>query len=136
MKQSVGDWMITPVVDVLPEVSVDQAIRLMRDCGIQNLVVDISLGSGKEDGIVAKTDVFNKIVDQNLNPSEYRAAEIMTAPIECAEVNWTLRQASELMQAMGVHHLPVKDERAAMVGVISATDIFLADEDTDWSLVS
>ncbi len=40
------------------------------------------------------------------------------------------------MQEMGVHHLPVEDEHAALVGVISASDIFLAAEQKRSDLVS
>jgi len=40
------------------------------------------------------------------------------------------------MQEMGVHHLPVADEHAALVGVISASDIFLAAEQKGSDLVS
>ena len=92
--------------------------------------VAISPESGRAYGIVIATDVYDKIVAQDRKPSLCRAAEIMTSPIECAEVGWILRQASELMQQRSVHHLPVEDERAAMVGVISATDISVAVDET------
>ena len=128
MRQTVRNWMVSPVIIIPPEVAVIQVLRLMRESGIHNLVVDISPDRERGYGIVTTTDVYVKILTQNRNPSDFRAAEIMTAPIECAEVDWTLRKASELMQATGVHHLPVKDGRDALVGVISANDIFLAAE--------
>lgn len=134
MKNTVRDWMITPVVVVPPEVSVDQALRLMRDCGIRNLVVDLSANGGGY-GIVTATDASDQALTQDRNPSEMSAAEIMTAPIECAEVDWTLSQASQLMKKRDVHYLPVSDERSALVGVISSTVISLAGEGSDLSQV-
>jgi CBS domain-containing protein len=128
--------MVSPVIIVPPKVAVDQVLRLMRESGSHSLVVDISADRKRGYGIVTTTDVYEKIVARDRDPSDFRAAEIMTAPIDCAEIDWTLRQASELMQEMGVHHLPVEDERAALVGVISASDIFIADKRGSSNLVS
>lgn len=128
--------MISPVIIVPPEVAVDQALRLMRESGINSLVVDISRDRGSEYGIVTTADVYEKIVAHDRNPAEYRAAEIMTAPIQCAEVGWSLRRASELMHEMGIHYLPVEDEREALVGVISENEILLASGQAGSDLVS
>ncbi|MBI4769526.1 MAG: CBS domain-containing protein [Chloroflexi bacterium] len=56
----------------------------------------------------------------------------MTSPIEVAAPEWSIKQASLKMQALGVHHLPVSDARGALIGIISATDIFLAVEEAGW----
>jgi CBS domain-containing protein len=126
MKQTVREWMISPVVVVPPDASVDWTVRLMRDRGIHNVVVDISPENGRGYGIVTTTDIFDKIVTQDRDPSEFSASEVMAAPIECAETDWTLRQAFELMHEIGVNYLPVEDEREQLVGVISAAAISLA----------
>ncbi len=85
--------MVSPVIIIPPEVAVNQALRLMRESGIHSLVVDISPDRERGYGIVTTTDVYEKIVAHDRNPSDFRAAEIMTALIECAEVDWTLGQA-------------------------------------------
>jgi CBS domain-containing protein len=43
-----------------------------------------------------------------------------------------LREAAVKMQELGVHHLPVEDDRGSLVGMISATDIFVAVEESGW----
>lgn len=136
MKHIVQDWMSSPVVVIPPEVSIDQALTLMRRRGISSLVVDLARDDGSWYGMITDTDIHDTIVGQDCNPSTLRVAEIMSSPVECAEVDWTLRQAARAMQEMDVHYLPVEDERATLVGVISATDIFMAVEEVGWDLVS
>jgi CBS domain-containing protein len=36
------------------------------------------------------------------------------------------------MQEHKIHHLPVADEQDTLVGMISATDIFMAVEESGW----
>jgi CBS domain-containing protein len=36
------------------------------------------------------------------------------------------------MQKHHIHHLPVVDENGALIGLISATDIFMAVEEIGW----
>jgi len=49
-----------------------------------------------------------------------------------AEPQWTLRECSVKMQAHKIHHLPVADDNGAIIGVISATDLFTAAEERGW----
>jgi CBS domain-containing protein len=36
------------------------------------------------------------------------------------------------MQEHHIHHLPVVDEKGVLIGIISATDIFIAAEEIGW----
>jgi CBS domain-containing protein len=36
------------------------------------------------------------------------------------------------MQENHIHHLPIADENGALIGLISATDIFTAVEESGW----
>jgi CBS domain-containing protein len=42
-------------------------------------------------------------------------------------------ECSQVMQQHHIHHLPIADESGALVGLISATDIFVAVEESGWS---
>lgn len=136
MKQFVRDWMSSPVVIVSPEIFVDEALALMRRRGIRSLVIDLSADDGKRYGIVTAFDVRDKIAALGLNPAEVRVSDIMTSPIQCAQTGWTVREAARAMQDLGIHHLPVEDTRATIVGVISVTDVFLAVEEAGWTEIS
>jgi CBS domain-containing protein len=136
MKQFVRDWMNSPVVVIPPEIFVGQALALMRRRGIHSLVVDLSGESGQQYGIVTKTDIHNKIAAVGLDPAETRISAIMTAPIQCAKTSWTVREAAKAMQDLSIHHLPVENRRKALVGVITATDVFIAVEEAGWTAIS
>ena len=132
-KQTVQDWMSSPVVVIPPEITVDHALTLMRRRGIHSLVVDLSTSDGRSYGIITTTDIRDKIAAQGRDPAQVRVAEIMTSPITCAAPDWTLREAAMTMQDLNIHHLPVQDRRATLIGVISATDIFTAVEEAGWN---
>ncbi len=131
MPQTVGDWMSSPVVMIPPELRVSQALTLMRRRGIHSLVVDLAEGRPGY-GILTTTDIRDKIVAANRDPSTVRVSEILSSPVTIARPDWTLVQASQTMQDHKVHHLPVEDERGQLVGMISATDIFVAVEEAGW----
>ncbi|MGA9532600.1 MAG: CBS domain-containing protein [Anaerolineales bacterium] len=132
MANSVRDWMSSPVVLIAPETTITQALTLMRRRGIHSLVVDLTKGGDPTYGIVTTTDIRDKIVAESMDPSAMTVDQIMTSPVVCARSDWNLRQAAQKMGELGAHHLPVEDERGSLIGMISATDIFIAVEERGW----
>ncbi len=134
MANLVRDWMSKPVIVIDPDSSVSHALTLMRRRNIHSLVVDISGNRNKHAyGIVTTTDIRDKIVGLERNPAEVTVREIMTAPVICAQENWTLRECSIKMHEHDFHHMPVIDHNDILVGMISATDIFIAAEEIGWT---
>ena len=131
MPHHVQDWMSSPVVVVDPDSSVSYAMTLMRRRNIHSVVVDIS-DKNQSYGIVTTTDVRDKIVAAERNPAETNIREIMTGPIVTGKPEWTLKECSQMMQEHGFHHLPIADEHGTLIGMISATDIFMAVEESGW----
>lgn len=131
MPNTVRDWMSSPVVVVDPDSSVSYALTLMRRRKIHSVVVDVS-DKNPAYGIVTTTDIRDKIVAADRNPAETTVGEIMSGPIIMAKPEWTLKECSRIMQERHIHHLPVADESGALVGLISATDIFMAVEEIGW----
>jgi CBS domain-containing protein len=123
--------MSSPVVVVDPDSSVSYALTLMRRRKIHSVIVDIS-DKNPAYGIVTTTDIRDKIVAQDRNPAETTVREIMSGPIVTANPDWSLKECSQVMQERHIHHLPVADEGGTLVGLISATDIFTAVEETGW----
>ena len=78
------------------------------------------------------TDIRDKIVATDRNPAETRVREIMTGPIITAKPEWTLKECSIKMQEGNIHHMPVADKNGVLIGIISATDIFIAVEESGW----
>lgn len=131
MPSTVRDWMSSPVVVVDPDSSVSYALTLMRRRKIHSVIVDIS-DKNPAYGIVTTTDIRDKIVAEDRNPAETTVREIMSGPLVMARPEWSLKECSRVMQEKRIHHLPVTDESGTLVGLISATDIFMAVEETGW----
>ena len=129
MAHTVRDWMSSPVIVVDPDTSVSHAMTLMRRRNIHSVVVT---GRGQTYGIVTTTDIRDKIVGKERNPAETSVGEIMSGPLVLARPEWTLMECSRVMQENNFHHMPVQDDSGALVGLISATDIFRAVEETGW----
>jgi CBS domain-containing protein len=131
MPHTVRDWMSTPVVVVDPDTSVSHAMTLMRRRNIHSVVVDIG-EKNSEYGIVTTTDIRDKIVAAGRNPVNTHVRDIMSGPIITGRADWTLMECSRVMEEHKFHHLPVADEHGTLVGLISATDIFMAVEEAGW----
>lgn len=131
MPHTVGDWMSRPAVVVDPDTTVSYAMTLMRRRRIHSVIVDASQGNAAY-GIVTTTDIRDKIVAAGRNPANTRARDIMSGPIITARAEWTLMECSRIMEQNKIHHLPVADENGTLVGMISATDIFMAVEESGW----
>ncbi|HXF86713.1 MAG TPA: CBS domain-containing protein [Anaerolineales bacterium] len=131
MPNKVRDWMSSPVVVVDPDSSVKYALTLMRRRKIHSVVVDIS-ETNPSYGIVTTTDIRDKIVAADRDPAETTVREIMSGPIITGNPDWTLKECSQIMQKHNIHHLPIADEHGALIGMISATDIFMAVEEQGW----
>jgi len=131
MPHLVRDWMSTPVVVVDPDSSVSYALTLMRRRKIHSVVVDVS-EQNPAYGIVTATDIRDKIVAAGRSPAETTVREIMSGPIVTGRADWTLKECSLVMQKNRIHHLPIADENGALIGLISATDIFMSVEEQGW----
>ena len=131
MPHLVRDWMSSPVVVVDPDSSVSYAMTLMRRRNIHSVIVDIS-EKNPSYGIVTTTDVSVKIVDESRNPAETTVREIMSGPIVTGHPDWTLMECSKVLEKYKIHHLPITDESGTLIGLISATDIFMSVEEQGW----
>ena len=131
MPHTVRDWMSSPVIVVDPDSSVKYALTLMRRRKIHSVVVAMS-DKNPQYGIVTSTDIRDKIVAAGRSPAEMSVRDIMSGPIITGNPDWTLMQCSQVMQENHIHHLPIADESGALIGLISATDIFVAVEESGW----
>lgn len=134
MSNKVRDWMSSPVVVVDPDSTVSYALTLMRRRRIHSLVVKIT-DDRLTYGIITSTDIRDKIIAGERNPAETHVRDIMTAPVITAKPDWSLKECSAKMQEHNIHHMPVADENGNLIGIISATDIFIAAEEIGWGRV-
>jgi CBS domain-containing protein len=131
MPNTVRGWMSSPVVVVDPDSSVKYALTLMRRRKIHSVIVAMS-EKNPSYGIVTSTDIRDKIAAAGRNPAETTVRDIMSGPIITGHPDWTLMECSQVMQEKHIHHLPIADESGTLIGLISATDIFVAVEEAGW----
>lgn len=127
MQDLVKDWMIDLVVYINPDSTVLDALSIMRRRYLNSLIVNKS-DENPEFGIITSTDICDKIVAQGRDPSETKIREIMTSPLVSIAPEQTIYECAMKMSELRIHHLPVKDENHAIVGMISATDFLVVAE--------
>ena len=131
MADLVRDWMSSPVVVIDPDSSVSHALTLMRRRHIHSLVVEIG-GVLPAYGIITTTDIRDKIIANGMDPKENSVRSIMTAPVILASPDWSLVECSKRMGQAHIHHMPVAGADGTLIGMISATDLFIAAEEIGW----
>ncbi len=123
----VKEWMMDLVVFIDPHCMVSEALSMMRRRYIHSLIVNKDKDH-PEYGIITSTDISDKIVSQEHNPSTTKVTEIMNSPLITVNQNMGLKECALLMKKNHIHHLPVVDDENKLVGMISATDFMVAAE--------
>jgi CBS domain-containing protein len=127
IRYTVREWMNDLVVFIDPDATVSEALALMRRRYISSLIVKKS-NSNPDYGILTSTDISDKIIAQEQNPSEVKVRELMSSPVISVNQNVILRDCARMMNEHDIHHLPVVDESGNVIGMISATDFLVAAE--------
>ena len=127
MQFKVRDWMVDLIVYVDPDITVTRALELMRRRFIHSLIVSKTQDC-PEFGIVTSTDISDKIIAREFNPSQVKVREIMNSPVITIPQEWSLKDCALKMKENKIHHLPVVNEAGELVGMISDTDFLAAAE--------
>jgi len=118
----VRDVMSTPVLKVLPMVTVREGAQMMVERGVGSLVVVTETGSLI--GIVTKTDIIARVVARGLSPDEVRVGDIMTRNPIYIFADDSIERAVDVMSSHRIGHLPVLDpETNKPIGMLSKWDI-------------
>jgi CBS domain-containing protein len=126
MAYTVRDWMNMLVIVIDPELSVADALSLMRRRYIHSLVVD-KTESNPDYGIITSTDICYKIIAEGLNPIRVKVRDIMSSPVKTADAKWSLEICAKFMKEHNIHHMPVISEDGnSLIGMISTNDLFVA----------
>jgi CBS domain-containing protein/CheY-like chemotaxis protein len=129
-QQSVKDWMTREVITVTPKTTLPEAHRLMTEKHIRRLPV---VDNGRLVGIVTRGDVRGaepsgatslSIWEVNYLLSRLKVEELMTRRPVTIDEEATLGEAAELMLQHKISGLPVLDNQAQLVGIITESDIF------------
>lgn len=123
----VKDWMIDLVVFIDPDKTVLDALSQMRRRYLNSLIINKS-AENPEYGIITSTDICDKIVAQDRDPSKTLIRDIMNFPLITVHPEQTIFECAKIMSEHHIHHLPVKDDDNKIVGMVSATDFLVVAE--------
>lgn len=127
MQITVKDWMMDLIVFIEPDTPVTDALATMRRRYINSVIVNKS-ANFPDYGIVTSTDICDKIVAQDRDPSTITVSEIMTSPLITADADMPVFECARIMKEKKIHHLPVVDNQNNLIGMISATDFLVIAE--------
>ncbi len=127
MQFTVRDWMMDLIVYVDPDTVVIDALETMRRRYINSIIVK-KTADNPEYGILTSTDICDKIVAPDLDPSTVKVRDIMTTPLITIQNNISMSECARIMKEKKIHHLPVEDNNGNLVGMISATDFLVVAE--------
>lgn len=107
------------VITVMPDCSVLDACRLMRDRRIGALLV--SDGETLH-GIFTERDVMNLVVAEGKDPAGTNVADVMTRNVIVVRPDRSLEEIEAIMRQQRVRHVPVVGEKG-LIGMISIGDV-------------
>ena len=132
MKQLlVRDWMQTDVITADAKMGMLRAHKMMRDHRIRRL--PIVKRNGKLMGIVTRSDIRKaepsgattlNVWEMNYLLAELKVKEIMTKDVITVRPDDTIKLAAALMHDNQIGALPVIDDKAKVIGIITESDIF------------
>lgn len=99
--------------------TIQEVSKLMKRERVGSLLVT---NGDQIDGIITETDIVQKLVAANLDPSSIQVERIMTSPLLAIDVERSVLEASDLMDRKHVRHLAVT-EQGKIVGMISVRDL-------------
>ena len=110
------------VWSLTPDATVYEAIDQLSEKGVGALLV---MEGKRLVGIVSERDYARKVILKGKASRETYVWEIMSQPVICVPLEFTVEQTMALMTEKRVRHLPVV-EGETVVGVISIGDVVRA----------
>ena len=115
----IGDYMISPILSIDLESSVQEAAQFMMAHNIGSVLVK---EFEEYVGIVTRTDLTRKVLGKGLNAESTPVSEIMTSPILSLDCYLPVEEANRFMHKNKIRHLAVTEEEK-IVGILSVKDL-------------
>lgn len=119
LRLKVKDVMVTDLVTVAADVSVQAATRIMNDFEIGCLLV---VSGRRLVGIVTERDILRRVVVEQRDPAKTKISEIMSRKLITVTPEMPLEKAIQVMFKYKIKKLPVI-EKGRLVGLVTLTDL-------------
>lgn len=110
--------------------TVQEAINMMRDYGINSLAV-MRRDEDDEAGLLLLRDIAVKVVAQNRSPERVNIYEVMTKPAFTLPPRMMVRNAVKLMTEHNVARALVVDGDRNPIGLVTLRDLVLGEDPED-----
>ncbi len=109
-----------PPLNVTPQTSVAEAVRLMQEQGVGCVLVQ---EADRLVGIFTERDLLNKVLDSGQELAQVRVESVMTADPDALPTDAPIAFALNRMGEGGFRRLPLVDEAHQPVGMLSVKHI-------------
>ena len=103
------------------QTSVVEVAQKMRDDRVGALLVE---WNGEIVGIVTEWDIIEKVVAHGKDFTTTTVKDVMTSPANSIQVTNSLQNTLEIMKALGVRHLVVR-EAEKVIGIVTLRDLLV-----------
>jgi CBS domain-containing protein len=128
-RMRVRDIMTSPAIVIGPATTVPEAIALMRERHIRHLPV---VEDGRLVGMISRGDLREASITASVNADSYElhfmlsrltAGKLMSRKVFNVTPEAFLVHAAELMTENKIAGLPVVDENASVIGIVTESDL-------------
>ncbi len=122
---SVSKYFVRNVATVKKDANIEEAIEVMRSYDVHDvIVVENKEGKPFPLGILSCHDIVMKAFSKKATARDLLVRDIMTShPVTCEE-DLGINETISLMQKNDIKRLPVVDTAGALVGIVTASDLF------------
>jgi signal-transduction protein with cAMP-binding, CBS, and nucleotidyltransferase domain len=111
----------SPVATTVDEANpVYETIELMVKKGLGAVVVSVG---GKPDGIFTERDVLKRVAVKDIDSKKTAVKNVATSPLITMASTELIRDALAEMYRRDIRNMPVRDEKGALIGIVSMPDI-------------
>ena len=103
--------------------TVDEAIKLMKEDGSRLLIID-KRHDNDEYGIVLLSDIARDVLYADRAPERVNVYEVMSKPAVGVDPEMDIRYCARLFQQLGFSYAPVIDQ-GKVLGIVGYTDLVL-----------
>lgn len=120
---SVGKYCNREVVVITKSETIEEAVNLMREYHVGDVVVTESVNDKKTVGILTDRDIVIELLAKGVDFSSVRVSDVMSYELATTTEDTELLDAIEIMKTKGVRRLPITDKNGNLVGLLTADDV-------------